>query len=559
MKILLAQINTIVGNIKENVEKMIAVIAQAKNDGINIVVFPELSITGYPPKDLLEYGWFVDNNKIALKKIAEHTNGIGVICGYVESNPKKEGKNIYNSAAFLYNGEIILQHNKCLLPTYDVFDEGRYFEADRRVQAIDFMGVKIGVAICEDIWNDKIYWSRRKYQYDPIEEMAKLGIVLLIVINASPFTIGKRELKNEMISNTAKRFSLPIVNVYLVGGNDGLIFDGASNCFDRKGNVAAQARDFCEEYLTVEYKDGTFYGEMRPQITLTEELLVEAITLGLKDYVQKTGFKKAAVGLSGGIDSAVTAVLAVKALGKENVLGVSMPSQFSSQGSKDDAKALAENLGIRFTQISIESIFNNFCDSLKDEFKGTPHDITEENIQARIRGVLLMAISNKFNYLILATGNKSELAVGYCTLYGDMCGGIAPIADVPKTLVYKMASFINREKVIIPHNTMIKPPSAELRPEQKDTDTLPPYEILDPILTAYIEEHKSPEEIIAMGFEENVVRWVLRKINLNEYKRQQAAVALKVTTKAFGYGRRFPIAVGGDFINKLIIPNANVY
>lgn len=549
---MLAQINTTVGAIKDNLDKIIETIDRAKNEDVDLVVFPELTITGYPPKDLLSHKWFIENNKLALNEVIKHTENIGVVCGFADENPAETGKDCFNSAALLYNRGIILQHNKCLLPTYDVFDEGRYFEPSHEVNIVEFKGVKVGLAICEDMWVYNVLESKQIYDFDPIEEMAKLRMELLIVINASPFNEGKRELKNEMISETAKRHVLPIVNVNLVGGNDGLIFDGASNCFDKYGNIVAQSPDFVEDFSVCEYRDGDIKGEIKIETTPNEERTVEALCLGLKDYMRKCGFKKVVIGLSGGIDSALTAAIAVRTLGNENVIGVSMPSQYSSQHSKDDAEILAKNLGIKYVQIPIKSIFDKYCDSLSEEFKGLQQDLTEENIQARVRGTLLMAFANKFGAMVLATGNKSELAVGYCTLYGDMCGGLCILADVPKTMVYKLSHFINREKEIIPHNSIIKPPSAELRPDQKDTDSLPEYDILDAILKAYIEDDKSLREIVDMGYEEKLVKRVLRMINLNEYKRQQASVALKVTTKAFGYGRRFPIATGGDFIDKMM-------
>lgn len=552
MRILLAQINTTVGAVEGNLKKIIKVIQRAKEHKIDLVVFPELTIPGYPPKDLLDFEWFIENNKLAIEQIAKLTDGIGVIVGFADTNPEKKGKSIFNSAAFLYNGQVIHHHHKCLLPTYDVFDEGRYFEAATQANVVNFKAAHIGIAICEDIWNDKSYWTKQPYKFDPVEEMAKKGIDVLIAIHASPFYTGKRELKNEMLSNLAKRFSLPIINVNLVGGNDGLIFDGASTCFDRMGEIVVQARDFCEDFIVCEYENRQLKGLIKEQTAPGEERIFKAICLGLKDYVSKCGFKKVVIGLSGGIDSAVTAAIAAEALGKENVIAASMPSKFSSHHSVDDARTLAKNLGIKIAPIPIQNICDGFTKSLEKIFSGAKPDITEENIQARIRGTLLMALANKYNLLVLATGNKSELAVGYCTLYGDMCGAIAPLGDVPKTLVYKLAHYINRKQEIIPKNTIEKPPSAELRPDQKDTDSLPPYNILDPILNAYIEEHKSVEEIIAIGLDEKTVRWTVRKINLSEYKRQQAPIALKITSKAFGYGRRFPIATEGDFVENLL-------
>lgn len=542
MKICLAQINPTIGAFKENVQKICTFIEYAKGKGADLVVFPEMSIIGYPPKDFLERSRFVADNLKALNEVVNKVpKGIAVIVGFVDKNPENTGKPLYNAAAFISNGRIESRHYKSLLPTYDVFDEDRYFESAHSVSLVEYRGKRLGITICEDIWTQEVL-ARPLYHVNPIESLARQGVDIIINISASPYEVGKMEKRYKLISHQARRYNVPFVYVNQVGGNDDLIFDGNSVVFNRDGKIAAQAKDFDEDLLMVDFKQSL--PELSPRDSSPIETVYKALVLGMKDYVRKCGFKDVIIGLSGGIDSAVTAVLAVDALGKDHVIGVTMPSQFSSQGSVDDAKKLAENLGIQFKIIPIKEMFDTSTKALKAEFKDLPFDTTEENLQARIRGEILMALSNKYGYLVLSTGNKSELAVGYCTLYGDMCGGMAVISDVPKTMVYDLARYINREREIIPQNSIDKPPSAELRPNQTDQDSLPPYEILDGILKAYIEELKDANEIVALGYEESIVKEVIKKVDRNEYKRKQAAPGLKVTSKAFGTGRRMPIAQG---------------
>lgn len=542
MKISLAQINPTVGAFKENVQKICTFIELAKEKGADLVVFPEMSIIGYPPRDFLERPRFVVDNLRALDEVVSKIpRGIAAVVGFVDKNPESTGKPLFNAAAFINNGRIESRHYKSLLPTYDVFDEDRYFEPKHSVNPVQFCGKRLGITICEDIWSQEAL-ARPLYHVNPIESLARQGVDIIINISASPFEVGKAEKRYKLISHHARRYNVPVVYVNQVGGNDDLIFDGNSVVFNREGLVAGQAKDFDEDLLTVDFEQSL--PALSPKDSSTIETVYKALVLGLKDYVRKCGFKDVVIGLSGGIDSAVTAVLAAHAVGKDHVIGVTMPSQFSSQGSVDDAKGLAENLGIQFKVIPIKEWFDACTETLRGEFKGLPSDTTEENLQARIRGEILMALSNKYGYLVLSTGNKSELAVGYCTLYGDMCGGMAVLSDVPKIMVYDLAKYINREKEIIPQSTIDKPPSAELKPNQTDQDSLPPYEILDGILKAYVEELKDADEIIAMGYEESIVREVIKKVDRNEYKRKQAAPGLKVTSKAFGTGRRMPIAQG---------------
>jgi len=542
MKIFLAQINTTVGAIEENAAKVRQWIARARTEGADLVVFPELTLTGYPPKDLLEFPWFVEKSRAAVEELAGATKGIAALVGFVSRRESGEGKLLHNSAAFLANGQVVSIHHKTLLPTYDVFDEGRYFDPAPEVQPIGFLGRRLGVSICEDCWNDRLYWQRRLYRVDPIEQLSRQGIEVLINMSASPFAMGKRKIKQEMFAQIAARHRLPLIHVNLIGGNDSLVFDGWSNVFDRNGEIVAQLADFREDGALVDLDQAA--GPMRTLASSDEEQVYEALLLGIRDYLGKCGFRRAVIGLSGGIDSAVTAALAAAALGSENVLGVAMPSRYSSPESLDDARQLAENLGIECRVIPIEPIYTACLKSLTELESESEPDLAAENLQARLRGMILMAISNKHGHLVLSTGNKSELATGYCTLYGDMVGGLAALADVPKTLVYRLAHYINERagRSLIPRSSIEKPPSAELRPGQKDTDSLPPYEILDPIVAAYVEDRLDAEAIIARGFDRETVESVVRRINRNEYKRLQAAPGIKVTSKAFGYGRRMPIA-----------------
>lgn len=547
MKIALAQINTTVSALEYNGRKIKDYIEQARKKGASLVIFPEMTITGYPPKDLVEYPWFIEKNLKILDDVVASTKGIGAIVGYIDIARDKFGKERYNACALMDDGKILSRHYKCLLPTYDVFDEGRYFAPAREVKVAQFRSLYLAITICEDIWNDELYWGRRFYEFDPVAELAKQSPVLfdyLINISASPFWLGKRKIKLEMFSAIARRYQRPFIQVNLVGGNDDLIFDGWSTVMNAKGELLVCSRDFEESLVCFDTE--TLSGELEPESADGIERVYRALILGIRDYCRKTGFKKAVLGLSGGIDSAVVCSLAVAALGKENCLAVLMPSRYTSDSSISDATSLAVNLGVKFKVVSIEKIYQSYLDTLMAHFERKGFDVTEENIQARIRGNILMALSNKFGYLVLSTGNKSEVSVGYCTLYGDMAGGLAVISDVPKTMVYELARYINREKEIIPLNILKKAPSAELRQNQKDTDSLPPYEILDPIIKAYVEEHRSIDEISAMGFERKTVEEMVRRIERNEYKRKQAPPGLKVTSKAFGYGWRMPIATFAD-------------
>lgn len=540
MKIALAQINTTVSALEYNVNKIKSYIAKARQQGAELVIFPEMTITGYPPKDLLEFPWFIEENLKALEDVINATKDIGVIVGYVDYLRDNVGKDRFNAAALIDNTTLISKHYKSLLPTYDVFDEGRYFEPAKDVRVTEFRGLRLAITICEDIWNSELYWGRRLYEFDPVQELANQGFDYLINISASPFWLGKRTKKREMFQSIARQYERPLIQVNLVGGNDELIFDGWSTVLNPQGKILAQTRDF-EESLVI-FDTATLTGEIEPETNEGVERVYRALILGLRDYVRKTGFKKVVIGLSGGIDSSVVCALAVHALGKDNVLGVLMPSRYSSESSVRDAEELATRLGIEYKIIPIESIYQSYLDTLTPHFEGKEYDVTEENIQARIRGNILMALSNKHGYLVLSTGNKSEISVGYCTLYGDMAGGLAVISDVPKMQVYELARYLNREIEIIPQNILLKPPSAELRPNQKDTDSLPPYEILDQIIHAYVEEHKSIDEIARMGFDRETVEKMVKRIEQTEYKRHQAPPGLKVTSKAFGFGWRMPVA-----------------
>jgi len=552
MKICLAQINPTVGDFEQNVKKICRFINTAKKRA-DLIVFPEMCIVGYPPKDLLELSGFVDSNLKALEEVKKNVTGISAIVGFVDRNVGHRGKNLYNAAAYINNKEIISRHYKSLLPTYDVFDEDRYFEPAHSISLAKISGRRSGISICEDAWGANVVWPGKIHHKDPVESMVRQGAEIIINISASPFTIGKQDERLKMLTSHAKKYNVPIVFVNQIGGNDDLVFDGNSLVINKKGVIVDKALSFEEDLLMVEFKGsdvsagGSKPGSVgkRTQASADEgeiESVYKALVLGTRDYVRKCGFKKAVIGLSGGIDSAVTAVIAARALGKGKVLGVTMPSGFSSKGSVKDSKALAKRLGIAFENIPIKSVYNAYTRTLSDMFTGLPFDVTEENLQARIRGKILMAISNKYGYLVLTTGNKSELAVGYCTLYGDMCGGLAVISDIPKTMVYDIAEYINRKKEIIPIDTIEKPPSAELRPDQKDQDSLPPYDILDGVLRAYVEESKDIDDIVGIGFNETLVKDIIKKVDTNEYKRKQAAPGLKVTSKAFGTGRRMPLA-----------------
>lgn len=539
MKVALAQINTTVGDLSGNEARILAAYQRGVEQGAELVIFPELAITGYPPRDLLLRPKFIAENLAVLERLAKATGKVGMLVGYVGENAVRPGRGATNAAALLQNGRVIATRTKTLLPTYDVFDEDRYFEPATENAPMDFNGRRIGVTICEDVWNDEDFWRDRRYQRNPVDELAEAGAEIIFNLSASPWHLGKNQTRHAMLASLAKKSRCPLVYCNLVGGNDELVFDGASLVFNRAGELIARGESFAEDFLVVDTESATV---IAPAALVEEEKVYRALVLGLRDYLHKCGFKSAVLGLSGGIDSALVACIAADALGAENVRGVSLPTQFSSQGSLDDARKLAENLGIRYDVIAIQPSFLAAKQQLAEVFAGRAEDTTEENIQARLRGVTLMAISNKFGALLLTTGNKSELAVGYCTIYGDMCGGLAVISDVPKTMVYRISRWVNREREIIPVDSITKPPSAELRPNQTDQDSLPPYEVLDAILDAYVVQLKSPREIIAEGFAEDAVKRIVRLIDLNEYKRRQAAPGLKVTSKAFGVGRRIPIA-----------------
>jgi len=541
MKIALAQINTTVGDLAGNEKKILAAYDHAMHAGADLVVLPELAITGYPPRDLLLRENFVAGNLAVLERLAQATGKTSLAVGYVGRNEVRPGHAVTNAVALLQNGKILATRQKTLLPTYDVFDEARYFEPAQENLPVEFNGAAIGLTVCEDVWNDEGFWNERRYRQDPAKNLIAAGAKIIINISASPWHLGKNKLRHEMLAALAAKSHCPVIYCNAVGGNDELIFDGASLVFNAGGQLVAEGKMFDEDFLLVELdRAPAIVREALPD----EEKIFKALVLGLRDYAHKCGFKSALLGLSGGIDSALTAMIAVAALGRENVRGVSLPSQFSSQGSLDDARILAENLGIQYDVIPIQPLFLTAKEQLKNVFADRAEDVAEENIQARLRGVLLMAMSNKFGSLLLTTGNKSETAVGYCTLYGDMCGGLSVINDVPKLLVYRVANWINRERKIIPAASITKPPSAELRPNQTDQDSLPPYEILDALLDAYVVQNCSVEEIIKSGFDAAIVRRVVRLIDLSEYKRRQAAPGLKVTSRAFGIGRRLPVAQG---------------
>jgi len=541
VKIALGQINPTVGDFSGNAAKIIEFTRRAQAAGAGLILFPELSVCGYPPRDLVERSSFVAHNREWAERIAAETRGIAVICGLVTPAGADAGKTVMNSAALLMDGKIAFTQSKMLLPTYDVFDEMRNFAPARKQDLFPFCGNRMALTICEDAWNDKQFWSRRLYTVDPVESLIESGGNFVLNISASPFWIGKREFRRDMLASIARQHKVPVALVNQVGGNDSLVFDGSSLVLNREGNVIAQGRSFEEDLIY--FDSQTLTGEMHEQTPGDEASAYSALVLGTRDYIQKCGFRKAIVGLSGGIDSALTAVIAADAVGAGNVIGVGMPGPYSSQGSIDDARDLAKNLGIRFELLSINPAYQAYRQILRDVFSGCPEDVTEENIQSRARGALLMALSNKFGAIVLSTGNKSELGVGYCTLYGDMVGGLAVISDVPKTLVYRLSAYVNSKRPVIPQASLEKPPSAELRPDQKDSDSLPPYEILDAILEDYIEDSHCAEQIAAdRKFDIELVRRVIRMVDRAEYKRQQAAPGVKISPKAFGYGRRFPIA-----------------
>ena len=539
MKIALAQLNPIIGDFEYNKNKILQYIEKAKQKSCSLVIFSELIISGYPPKDLLEKNTFIEKSNHYFNEILNNTNGIAIILGNIEINSASPSKSLYNSAFLFENGKIIQTVRKRLLPNYDVFDETRYFEADTNCDIIEYKNYKIGITICEDLWNDRDFFIIQNYNLDPVEKLASKADII-INISASPFYESKNLLKHKMLKSLCLKYKIPFIYVNQVGANDSLIFDGASCAFDKNGNLVSMAKNFEEDIVLFDLTTNT--GEKNDVLQTGVESILNALVCGTKDYIKKCGFKKVYIGLSGGIDSALVAVIAVMALGKENVSTIFMPSKFTSNENYEDTRQLADNLGVSIENIEIDPIFDSFLNSLNPLFKDKSFGLAEQNIQARIRGTLLMALSNKEGNLVLTTGNKSESAVGYCTLYGDMCGGLSVISDLPKITCYALASYINKDREIIPKRIITKAPSAELKPDQKDQDDLPPYEILDQILKEYIENNKSVDEIVNLGFEKNLVIDICNRIYKNEYKRQQAAPGLKVTTKAFGYGRRYPIA-----------------
>ncbi len=539
MKVGLAQINSVVGDFPGNVKRILAAYRECLDAGAELVITPELSLVGYPPRDLVFKSQFVPKCLQALDYLAGEIREVPLLVGYVDHNhPTRPGKPFRNAAAWLENGAVQHRFWKTLLPTYDVFDERRYFEPSESCEPILWNGKRIGVTICEDIWTEN-YLQRPLYGRNPVEELSSKGIDLLVNLSASPFHLGKPLVRRAMIGGIARHAKVPVVYCNAVGANDQLVFDGHSLVVGANGRIVTQLAGFDEVSRVIDPFSLTDEDDLLP--TSDAEQLYRSLVLGVRDYVTKCGFSSVCLGLSGGIDSALTATIAADALGPENVHGLTMPSPYSSRGSVDDSFSLAKNLGIRCTEVPIKNAFEAVKATMQPVFQDKPEDVTEENMQARLRGLMLMALSNKENHLLLTTGNKSELAVGYCTIYGDMCGGLAVISDLPKIRVYEVSRWINREREIIPWNTIDKAPSAELRPDQKDQDTLPPYEILDGILELYVEHQLSADEIISRGYEEATVRWVQRRVDLNEWKRHQAAPGLRVTSKAFGIGRRMPI------------------
>jgi NAD+ synthase (glutamine-hydrolysing) len=541
MKIGLLQLNSTIGDFAANRQKLLAGYEKAVALGAEFVLAPELFLCGYPPRDLLLREDFIAANLAALAETARSVGPVPLCAGYVDRNPERPGRALRNAAAVLQNEKIIWRTAKCLLPTYDVFDEDRYFEPAKKAEPFVFNGKKLGITICEDIWNDEDFWPERLYRRDPVKELIAQGAEIILNISASPWHDGKERTRLEMLRRAARDERVPLAQVNLAGANDELIFDGHSVALNSRGELLALGKGFAEDVLVVDLS-ASGKPETENEFPTSEQTLFSALSLGIRDYVHKCGFKSVLVGLSGGIDSALVAVLAADALGADQVLGVSMPARYSSEGSLSDAAALAKNLGIRYEALPIEPAFKSVESQLAKVFAGTKPNEAEENVQSRLRGVTLMALSNKFGALVLTTGNKSEMAVGYCTLYGDMCGALAPLADVFKTDVYRIARWVNREREVIPAASISKPPSAELRPDQTDQDSLPPYDLLDQILDAYVVKNRDREEIIRRGFDAAVVNDVLNKVTFSEYKRRQAAPGLKVSPRAFGMGRRIPVA-----------------
>ncbi len=544
MLIALCQINNTVGDLEGNARLIADFARRAADQGAALAVFPELALTGYPPRDLVEKPSFVDRSEAALASLADSLADLplGVITGYVSHSPAGSARRAANSAALLAGGRILFSQSKMLLPTYDVFDESRNFEPAPQQSLCTFQGLPLAITICEDAWNDKQFWTRPRYEKDPVEELISQGAALVISINGSPYHMGKRDLRRQMFSAMARRHGVPHLYINMTGGNDQLVFDGSSFAALPDGSIAAEAPSFAEDLILFDTATGN--GDRRPSHQDETSAVYDALVLGTRDYMRKCGFHKALIGLSGGVDSTLVACVAADAIGPGNVTGIAMPGPYSSDHSLEDAYALAKNLNIRCETAPITEACRSITASLAPLFAGAPPDTTEENIQSRLRGLTLMALSNKWNALVLTTGNKSEIAVGYCTLYGDMVGGLAVISDVPKTLVYELCRVVNQRRPgAIPERVFTKPPSAELRPDQKDTDSLPEYEILDAILKDYVEDLLPPARIAeSRNLPLTLVRDIAAKVDRNEYKRQQAAPGLKVTTKAFGIGRRFPIA-----------------
>ncbi|MEQ1573503.1 MAG: NAD+ synthase [Vicinamibacterales bacterium] len=564
MRIALAQLNFTVGAFEGNFAKIAAAVARARVEQADLVVFSELAATGYPPRDLLTHPRFIDLNLDLLARVAALSDDrLAILIGYVDRNPSSDGKPLHNSVALCASGRVVDRHHKLLLPTYDVFDEDRYFEPGRQVTPMNLGEWRLGVSICEDVWNDPTFWPKRLYHRDPIAELVAQGSDVMINCSASPFELQKIDVRRRMIRQEALDSRSYFFYLNQVGGSDELVFDGHSIGIDPLGNDVVRMRDFEEDFAVYDVPDPNREPEeraaggssrigavLRDVGQSDEETAYRALVLGLGDYVRKCGFTSVVLGLSGGIDSALTACLAAEALGPDRVFSVALPARYSSAHSVNDAEALARALGIDHRVIPIDGIFQAYLDQLAPAFAGRQEDVTEQNIQARVRGGVLMALSNKFGHLLLTTGNKSELAVGYCTLYGDMCGGLAAISDVPKTLVYRLARYVNRSRTIIPESTLTKAPSAELKPNQTDQDTLPPYDVLDRIVEAYVERNLDIDGIAALGLDRAVVAEVVRKIDASEYKRRQAAPGIKISSKAFGVGRRYPIAADYSAIDR---------
>ena len=540
MKIAMAQVNPIIGDFDHNFDTMVNYSRRAERMGCDLVVFPELSVIGYPPRDLLEKRDFVRTSLVCLDRLVETIRGIGVICGFADPNPAEAGNDLFNAALLFKDGRRLHTARKRLLPTYDIFDERRYFEPGGAGGVVAFGGHRIGLTVCEDVWNDPDVFARRIYDQDPVKDMVSAGADLIINISASPYYLGKRRFRRLMLGTIARKYGIPVVYVNQVGGNDSVLFDGTSLAFDRAGEVAARGADFTEDLIVFDTETGR--GDVHPESGSENEIIHKALVMGTRDYVHKCGFSQAVIGLSGGIDSALTACIAADALGTDNVRTVFMPSRYTASDNFEDTRQLASNLGVAYEIIPIDEIYRSFVNHLGGDLDADDPGVTEQNIQARVRGTLLMALSNRYGHLVLSTGNKSELAIGYCTLYGDMNGGLAVISDLPKTRVWDLSRWINRNGEVIPIRIIEKEPSAELKPNQTDGDDLPPYEVLDGILKGYVEEGKGAGELVAEGFDRELVADVIRRVDRNEYKRQQAAPGLKVTSKAFGYGRRHPIA-----------------